>query len=154
MRPRGAQREPGVAWHVIAGVVLGAAGVINMWGWFSVDLLPPYDFAGYAAVAEDVHQSLARYGRLPVWSSKWFGGTTRFLGSIKEVLAVPFVAWLGPVRGTEATILVLKVLAGLAMYAWCVRAFRAPVVGVIAGYAFAFGNAGNYASEHFHVVVS
>src|SRR5262245_36043952 len=95
---------------------------------------PPRRLPGYAAAAQEVHDALLRYGRVPAWCTGCYGGTTRFTGHLKEYLAVPFVHWLGPVTGVQALFVVPKVLAALALYTLALRLFGVPAAAMAAGY--------------------
>ena len=65
--------------HLSAALVLCGLGLANMHGWLDPDLLPPYDFAGYVTVVEDVRNQVLRHGETPDWNPKWFAGTMAFL---------------------------------------------------------------------------
>jgi hypothetical protein len=125
-----------------------------MRAWFTLDLMPPGDFMGYAAVIAYVRDALLRYGRVPMWCSTCFGGTTYFVSSFKEYLAFPFAVGLGPALGTKAMFLLMKVLAASGMYLLHARLFGAPLAGLVAGYAYGFGACANHETEHLDVPVS
>jgi hypothetical protein len=133
---------------------LGLLGAINMWGWLDPELLPPYDFPGYVTVAEDARNQLLRHGEIPAWNQKWFGGATRFMSSFKECLMLPLVLLFGGLRGVQATVYILKLAAGLAMYLGFARSLRAPAAGLVCGYAYAFSIPASYASLEVDVMVS
>ena len=144
----------GTRWHVAAVAVFCLAAAANLRGWFLQDRLPPGDFAGYATVVAHVADLLVRYGHVPAWCAKWFAGTSHFMSPFKEYLTAPLVLWLGPVWGTKVMFVCLKIAAALAVYAFFVRLFRAPVAGLLAGYAHAFGNCGNYVFIHLDLAFS
>jgi hypothetical protein len=136
-------------------LILGVMAPINMRGWLADDLLPPYDFGGYVSVVEYVHDAVLRYGNVPAWSSKWFAGSAQFTSTFKELATFPLAVWLGPLWGTQMMICLMKVLAGMAMYAVFVRFFRSPTAGIVAGYAYAFSTPANCdTSIHLHVSLS
>jgi hypothetical protein len=95
---------PRRARHIAAAAVLGVLAAVNLRGWLLQDLVPPQDFAGYAAVAEYVRESVLRHGYVPAWNGKWFAGTTNFLSHLKEYVALPFLLLAGPIRGLESAI--------------------------------------------------
>src|SRR4029450_10171039 len=101
------------AWHLAAGVLLGAAAVVTMREWFAADRLPLGDFPGYAAAVAEVRDALLRHGRVPRWCSECLAGTTRFGSNLKEYLAFPFAVSLCPVLATKLLFLAIKVLAAL-----------------------------------------
>jgi hypothetical protein len=115
-----------------------------MRGWLDATRLPGGDFAGYAAEVESVRRALLRHGRLPVWDSERFAGTTRFMSNIKEVATLPLAQAFGPVAGTKIMFGGMKVVAALAMYLVFVRNFHAPLAGMLAGGAYAFGSAATH----------
>jgi hypothetical protein len=132
------------AWHAAALGALVALGLLHGAGWLGGERIPPDDAAGYAAVLQDVRDTLVREGRLPAWSPRWFGGTSRFTSSLKELLALPLALGLDPLRALLLATLLVKLGSGLALYAFFVRAFRAPSVGIAAAYAFAFSTFSSY----------
>ena len=140
--------------HVAAGVILSAMALVNMRAWFLSDMVPNDDFAGYAAALQYVRDSLLHYGRVPFWSDKWFAGATSFVSCFKELLASPFAVVAGPLAGLKLGILAAKTLAALAFYGVFVRHFRAPVAGVLAAYAYAFGACANHATMRLDVALS
>lgn len=143
-------------WHAAAALFFVIAAAAHMRAWFARDLLPPYDFAGYASAIEDVRDTVLAHGSVRSWSSKWFAGTTRFTSSFKELMAFPFAVLAGPVAATKLMFALLAGLSGLAMYGLFVTIFRAPLPGVLAGYAYALGMPASYiaASGHLDVPVS
>jgi hypothetical protein len=153
--PAPAESSSGVRlrWHATALTILIAAGLWSQRGWLAPDLLPGDDVAGYAAVMQDTRDTILRHGHLPHWSPKWFGGTTRLASSLKELLSLPLAIWLGPLRAVLAMTILLKVVAGLLAYAIFARYFRAPAVGIVAGYAYAFCVAASY-QIHLDVALS
>ena len=151
--PRGRGR-PAFQRHLAAAGALVLLGLANMWGWLDPDRLPPYDFAGYVTVVQDVHDQVMRYGGMPVWNQKWFSGTTEFMSHFKERLILPLAALFGAFRGTQLAVFLLRVAAGLVMYAAFARYFRAPAVGLICGYAYAFCMSASYSSENVDVMLS
>src|SRR5439155_274641 len=128
--------------------------LVNMRAWFLSDMVPNDDFAGYAAALQYVRDSLLHYGRVPFWSDKWFAGATSFVSCFKELLASPFAVVAGPLAGLKLGILAAKTLAALAFYGVFVRHFRAPVAGVLAAYAYAFGACANHATMRLDVALS
>jgi hypothetical protein len=145
--PRGAQ-------YVAAAAVLGVLAAVNLRGWLLQDLVPPQDFAGYAAVAEYVRESVLRHGYVPAWNGKWFAGTTNFLSHLKEYVALPFLLLAGPIRGLESAIVFAKAAAALAFYAIFVHEFRTPLAGLVAAYAYAFSHCANHATQRLDVALS
>lgn len=143
-----------VTWHVAAILLLALGTVANMQAWFTKDFMPPGDFAGYAAVVEQIRDFLLRHGRVPAWCGECFGGSTYFSSSFKEYLAFPLASWLEPVLATKLTFLTMKLLSALGMYFLCCRLWHAPVAGVLAGYAYGFGTMSNYEIDHLDVHVS
>ncbi len=111
--------------------------------WFTRDLMPPGDFAGYVAVIEYVRDALLRHGRVPTWCSECFGGSTYFVSSFKEYAAFPLALWLDAVLATKLMCLIMKVLGGFGMYLLFARLLAAPAAGILAGYAYAFGTIAN-----------
>jgi hypothetical protein len=124
-----------------------------MRGWFTLDLLPAYDFPGYASVVEHVSRSVRAHGLVPIWCDKWFAGATQFASSVKELATLPLAVAFGPVRGIQLMFVVLKVASGFSMYALFVFLFRAPAAGVGAAYAYAFSMPANYATASGHLDV-
>jgi hypothetical protein len=142
------------AQHVAAAAVIAAMAVVNLRGWLFQDIIPRQDFAGYAAVAQYVQDSVLRYGFVPDWCSKWFAGSSNFLSSLKEYVALPLVSLAGPVHGLIFTILLLKIAGPLALYAIFVRELEAPLAGLVAAYAYGFGPCANHATERLDVALS
>ncbi len=143
-------------WHIAAILFFAIAATGHMRAWFVDDLLPPYDFAGYASAVEEVRDVVLAHRSIPSWSSKWFAGTTRFTSSLKELATLPLAVAIGPVAATKLMFLLLAVLSGLVMYWVFATAFHAPFAGVLAGYAYALGMPASYvaASGHLDVPVS
>jgi hypothetical protein len=146
--------RPARAWHAAALLAFGCAAWLNMRGWLDPELLPPGDFAGYAAVVEQVRDALLRYGRVPAWCSRCFGGASYFVSSGKEILAFPLAVWLDPVSATKALFAILRVVSAFLLYWLFARRFAAPAVGIAAGYAFAFGTFSNHQVHALDVPVS
>jgi hypothetical protein len=142
--------------HAIALLLLVVATAVNMGTWFSRDLLPPDDFAGYASVVEEVRDTIRTRGVNPLWCTKWFAGTTCFMSRLKEIATLPLALAFDPVRATKGMFVALKLAAALAMYGLITRLFAAPVAGVVAGYAYGFSMHANYtaSSGHLDVAVS
>jgi hypothetical protein len=140
--------------HLSAALVLCGLGLANMHGWLDPDLLPPYDFAGYVTVVEDVRNQVLRHGETPDWNPKWFAGTTQFTSHFKERLILPLAVVFGPLRGTQLMVFLLKLAAGMVMYAGFAKYFRAPAVGLICAFAYAFSVAASYSSENVDVMLS
>ena len=124
------------AWHSVAIGVMGSLVAIQMRGWLDPELLPAFDFAGYVAVAQDVRDQLFAFGRVPHWNERWFAGTSQYTSHFKELLSLPLVIAFGALRGTQLAVFVLKVAAGLAVYAGFVRYLKAPGVGIAIGVAY------------------
>jgi len=143
-----------LAWYGAALIVLSVAAWANMRAWFVQDLLPPGDFAGYASVVEQVRDSLLRYGRVPIWCSDCFGGSSYFVSSLKEYAAFPLALWLDPVLATKLLFLILKLLSALGLYLIFARLFGSPAAGIVAGYAYAFGAWSNHETGHLDVPFS
>ena len=131
-------------WHVAAlgALLLGAAA--NAWPWFALDRMPPGDFPGYAAQVQYVRDALLAHGRVPHWCVPCLGGASQFTANLKEYLVFPFAVALDPVVATKLGYLVLRVLGGLGLYWLAVRLFAAPLAGIVAGYAAAFGAIQNH----------
>lgn len=144
----------GVRRNLVVAALLGALGAIHMSGWLDPELLPPDDFAGYVAVAEDTRDQLLRYGGLPAWNPKWFAGTAQYMSHFKERLMLPQVLLFGGLRGTQLSIYLIQVAAGLALFAGCARYLRAPGAGLVCGYAYAFSTFASYSTEKVDVALS
>jgi hypothetical protein len=140
--------------NLAVAALLGALGAIHMSGWLDPELLPPDDFAGYVAVAEDTRDQLLRYGEIPAWNPKWFAGTTQYMSHFKERLMLPWVLLFGGLRGTQLSIYLIQVAAGLAMFAGFTRYLGAPGVGLVCGYAYAFSTFSSYSTEKVDAVFS
>jgi hypothetical protein len=144
----------GRGWHAAALAILCAGAWLHMRGWLDSGLLPPGDFAGYAAVVEQVRDALLRYGRVPDWCSACFGGSSRIASSLKETLAFPLALWLDSVSATKALFAIARLVSAFLVY-WLL-AFRltAPAAGIAAGYVFAFGASSNHQVHVLDVPVS
>ena len=129
-------------------MVLAVVGALTMRGWFIEDRMPPGDFAGYVAMVDYVRESVLRYGRVPIWCTKWFAGSTQFMSPLKELATLPLALAVGPLAATKLMFLLTRVGAALATYAVFVHLFRAPAAGLLAGYAFAFGALANHQTHH------
>jgi hypothetical protein len=140
--------------NLAVAALLAVLGAIHMSGWLDPNLLPPYHFSGYVSVAEDVRNQLLRYGETPVWNPKWFAGTTQYMSSLKEQLMLPWVLLFGGLRGTQLSIYLLKLAAGLAMYAGFARYLAAPGAGLVCGYAYAFSTFASYSTQSVDVMFS
>jgi len=131
--------------HLAAVALLACMAGANMRGWLFHDVMPPAnsDFPGYVAVAEAVLDDL-RHGRWWVrWDPRWFGGTSEFLSAFKEYLVAPLGALVGVSWAMQLVIVLAKLAAAAGIYAVFVRLVDAPVAGLLAGYAYAFGEIGN-----------
>ena len=104
----------------------------NLWDWFAADRMPLGDFPGYVAQMQYVRDALLRYGRVPLWCSECYGGTTNFTGHWKEVGGFPLAVWLGPLLATKTLFALLKGLSALGLYWVVVRLFDAPLAGLVA----------------------
>jgi hypothetical protein len=135
-------------------VVIAVMAAINLRGWLLQDKIPRQDFAGYAAAAQYVAESVLDHGLVPVWDGKWFAGTTNFLSSLKEHVALPLVLLAGPVRGLKLMILLAKIAAALALYVIFVRHLGAPLAGLVAAQAYAFAPRANHATQRLDVALS
>jgi hypothetical protein len=133
-------------WHLAAVLAFAVAAPLNMWGWVEKDVIPLVDHAGYIAAVQQLWNNLAHYGRVPTWLPDQLGGSSHFTSSLKEFLALPFVAAFGPTHGYFAVLALCKVLAAVSLYAVFAALFRSPAVGLVAGYAYGFGAIGNYRS--------
>jgi hypothetical protein len=131
-------------WHLAAlcALLLGAAA--NAWPWFALDRMPPGDFPGYVAQVQYVRDALLAHGRVPNWCVPCLGGASQFTSNLKEYLVFPLAVALDPVLATKIAYLVLRVLGGLGIYWIAVRRFSAPLAGIVAGYAAAFGAIQNH----------
>jgi hypothetical protein len=141
-------------WHAVATLVFAVVAATHMRNWLLLDLMPPGDFAGYAAAIRHVEDSLLSHGRVPAWCSECFGGTTHFVSSFKEYLAFPLAVSVGSVLATKLMFMLMKLGAALGLYAVVVRLFRSPVAGILAGYAYGFGAVANHEASHLDVPVS
>ena len=127
---------------------------MNLWEWFAADRMPQGDFPGYVAQMQYVRDALLRYGRVPLWCSECYGGTTNFTGQLKELAGFPLALWLGPLLATKALFALMKVLSALGLFSVVVRLFGAPLVGLVAGYAYGFGAIANYQNQHLDAAVA
>lgn len=139
--------------HLGAGLLFALAAAVSMRGWFVNDRIPVSDFAGYAAVVQYVRDMLLEHGRVPAWSP-YFGGSTWFMTSFKEYLTFPLALWLEPLHAVKVMFVLTRVAAALGMYAIFVRGFGSRCAGLLAGYAFAFGNLANHQERHLDIAVS
>ena len=131
-------------WHLTAVCVLLIGAAANAWPWFALDRMPPGDFPGYVAQVQYVRDALLAHGRVPNWCVPCLGGASQFTSNLKEYLAFPLAVALEPVLATKLTYLLLRVLGGLGLYWLSVRLFAAPLAGIVAGYAAAFGAIQNH----------
>jgi hypothetical protein len=141
-------------WHALAVGALALAAVVNAWEWFDADRMPGGDFPGYAAQIQYVRDALLRHGRVPLWCTGCYGGTTNFTGHLKEYLAFPFAVWGGPVLAGKLLFSLARFAAALGLYGVVARLFAAPGVGLVAGYAYGFGALANHQGEHLDVAVA
>ena len=111
--------------------------------WLDPDLLPGADFPGFAAEVEWTAARLDRDGTLPTWVPERFGGSTRFMSNLKEIVTYPLAKLLGAVQGTKVMFLLMRIVAAFGMYLFCARWLRAPMAGLLAGYAYGFGPPAN-----------
>jgi hypothetical protein len=125
-----------------------------MYPWFTRDLIPPGDFAGYASVVQYVQESVSAYGRVPNWAGDLFGGTTYFVNSAKELAVLPLATLLGPMTALKAVIAIVTVASAVAMYLLCSQYLASSAAGFIAGYAYAFGAHSNYSSNFPDLAIS
>lgn len=135
----------GSARHLLALAVLALLGAANMRGWLLHDVMPPAnsDVPGYVAVAEAVAESLRDGTWWIRWSPRWFGGTSEFLSAFKEYLVAPAALLVGVPRALQLVVVAAKIAAAFGMYALVVRLAGAPAAGLLAAYAYAFGEIGN-----------
>jgi len=141
-------------WHVAALLIFVASAAAVMRGWLMTDLLPVGDFGGYAAVIDNVRDSVLRYGRMPNWNPKWFAGSTYFMSSLKEYASLPVAMWLEPVAATKVMFAALRIASALLMYGLFAHYFRAPIAGIMAGWPYAFGACANHLTRHLDVAFS
>jgi hypothetical protein len=139
--------------HFGAALFFVLAAAVTMRGWFVYDRIPVGDFAGYAAVVQYVRDMLLEHGRVPAWSP-YFGGSTWFMSSTKEYLTFPLALWLEPLLAVKVMFVLTRIAAALGMYAIFVRGFGSRCAGLLAGYAFAFGNLANHQERHLDIAVS
>src|SRR5439155_22583197 len=142
--PSAPPAPPAPTWHLLALLTMLGLVLLVMQGWRASDQLPAGDAPGYITMIAYVRDELLRHGRMPTWRPRWFAGSSDFMGSFKEILTFPLAVWLGPVRGAEVMFALAKVVAGLGLYAVFARFHGAPIAGVIAGSAYAFGAPANY----------
>ncbi|HEY5658725.1 MAG TPA: hypothetical protein VIY27_13130 [Myxococcota bacterium] len=140
--------------NVAVAALLAVLGAVHMGGWLDPDLLPPYDFAGYVTVAEDVRNQMLRHGEVPDWNPKWFAGSTQHVSHLKERLMLPAVTLFGGLRGVELCTYLLKLAAGLLFYAGFARYLGAPGAGLVCGYAYAFSTFSSYSTQKVDVAFS
>jgi len=141
-------------WHGGALLLIALCGIVVFRGWFIEDRIPPGDFAGYAAVAEYVFDSVVEHGAPPRWSSKYFAGATRFISSAKEYLILPLVAAFEPITALQIAHLLLRIAAAWLFYFLFVRELGAPLAGGLAGCCYAFGPAASHLTRHLDASVS
>ena len=67
---------------------------------------------------------------------------------------LPWVLLFGGLRGTQLAIYLLKLAAGLAMYAGFARYLAAPGAGLVCGYAYAFSTFASYSTQSVDVMFS
>lgn len=67
---------------------------------------------------------------------------------------LPWVLLFGGLRGTQLSIYLLKLAAGLAMYAGFARYLAAPGAGLVCGYAYAFSTFASYSTQSVDVMFS
>jgi hypothetical protein len=101
--------------------------------------MPGGDFPGYAAELQVVRDALVEHGRVPRWCVECYGGSSRFTSHAKEYLAFPLALATDPITATKLTWVLLRVVSALGLYAWAVRTLGWPPLGIVAGYAYAFG---------------
>lgn len=135
----------GVVRHLAALAAVAALAALNMRGWLFHDVMPPAnsDVPGYVAVAEAVYDSLRDGSWWVRWSPRWFGGTSEFLSTFKEYLVAVPATLVGALRATQLVILAAKIAGAMGIYFLFVRLVGAPVAGLLAAYAYAFGEIGN-----------
>ena len=139
-RSRGLAR---VVWHLGALAAFALAAVLTMRPWLDPGLLPGADFPGFAAEVDWTRARLERDGTLPSWVPERFGGATRFMSNLKEVLTYPLASQLGAVQGTKAMFVLMRIAAAFGMYLLCARWLGSPLAGLAAGYAYGFGAPAN-----------
>lgn len=141
-------------WHFVALAALALAAVFHGWDWLAQDRMPPGDFPGYVAQVEYVRNALLEYGRVPLWCSECYGGTSNFTSYLKEILTFPLALLFDPILATKLAFLIWKIAGGWALYALVVRYLAAPGAGIIAGYSLAFGAIANHEIEHLDGVLA
>lgn len=141
-------------WHALAGGTFVLAAALNLWDWFALDRMPRGDFPGYAAQIQYVRDALLEHGRVPLWCTQCYGGTTNFTGNVKEILVFPIAVWGGSVLAAKLLFAILSWLAAVGLYAVVVRLCAAPLVGMIAGYAHGFGTVAHHRYEHLDAALA
>jgi len=131
-------------YHLLAVLIMSLAAPLNMHGWLTLERIPLGDFQGAASSVEYLVEALRRHGWVPAWNPKWFAGTAHFSGVFHYVVTVPFALLAGVLRGPQLMIGVAKIGAGIGVYAIFARLLHAPLAGLVAGYAYAFGTPSNY----------
>lgn len=145
------------AWHAAAVVAFALAAFVTMRPWLHPRLLPGGDFPGFAAEVDWVRARLDRDGSLPDWTPERFGGATRFMSNLKDVLVYPLARRFGAVQGTKLAFLVARVVGAFGLYLVCARLLRSPAAGLLAGYAYGFGAPANLQSTlggHLDLAIS
>ena len=136
------QPRPLDALGALAVLAIGAA--VNAWAWFAYDRMPPGDAAGYVAQVQYVRDALLEHGRVPLWCVECYAGASQFTGHLKEYLVLPLALLVNPLLATKLGVLLLRVLGGFGLYWLAARLFGAPLAGLVAGYAYAFGSIANH----------
>jgi hypothetical protein len=129
--------------HAGALATFTLAAVLIMRPWLDPQLLPGADFPGFAAEVDWVRARLDRDGTLPAWTPERFGGSTRFMSNLKEVVAYPLAKRFGAVQGTKVMFLLMRIGAAFGMYLVGARCLGTPMAGLLAGYAYGFGAPAN-----------
>jgi hypothetical protein len=140
--------------HLFATGVIGGLLAIQMIGWLDPEGLPLFDFPGYVAVADDIRNQISETGTLSDWTVSGFSGTSRFTSHFKELLSLPLVVGLGALAGTQLTIYLFKLAAGLVLYGAFSHYLRAPGIGVVAGYAYIGSMSASYSTQNSDVILS
>src|SRR5258706_11195043 len=140
-----AARAP--ARHATALALFALAACLDAWQWIRADRMPLGDFPGYVAQVQYVRDALLEHGRVPLWCTECYGGTTNFTGNLKEYVAFPFAIAFEPLAATQLSIVLLRIAAAFGMYLLVPRAFAAPVAGIAAGYAYGFGAIANHPTQ-------
>jgi hypothetical protein len=105
----------GAAWHVGAVAAFALAGVLTMRPWLDPSVIPGNDFPGFAAEVEWTRVTLDRDGRLPMWMSDRFAGTTRFMSNLKEIATYPLATLYGAVQGTKLMFLLMRIVGAFGL---------------------------------------